>query len=902
MTIGNAEMKKVSEGFERLESNTKKAIRWVNVNSSAPCVNKSASTVKRNLTEVLVNARRLKAITSKPCSIGLFGQSQAGKSYLVSCLAGNEKSDLIAKFGQDTYNFIKDINPSGGGKESTGLVTRFTILDKDECVFEYPVKVELLQEVEIAMILINSFYEDSYESPDTPNKEKCDSLINRLQNFSASGKRNSLVEDEVILFKNYLYNNKSKLYKSIPKTLWDNALDLLPALDLEDRAEFYSFFWNKNEVFTRCFKTLAKYIGQIKSNVIYLQLSSLLVNESKGLSIVNVDALKQFNENDEELKYSTKDGNIGRIPRSILAAIIAELYIHVKDPQYKDEILSKMDLLDFPGYRGRLNENIEDFNNDAFEIKGQSGRSKIAECFLRGKVAYLFEKYIDNHDLNCLVVCADSTNQIESGIDNVIDRWLKNTQGKNPDERRKHQSGLFWVLTKFDMRLSADLDKNPEYGKNGLLQQTFLERFGKFEWVGNWDGTEDNPKPFKNIFLVRKLNQSSCSFIQVENNKESFHIKDKITIIDKHKEIFISDPEIKKYFEYPDRAWDEVVGLNNGGIKFLCDKIRTTDALKIRYSKFIEILHKDGNTAKKQIQDWYQDDNKEALLSKKYTQLRALGKKEVLVHFGEILDLFNIPENIIRECYYYDQNANFYLEHGQEEKEQENQELSVSDLPENNLSTSNEKDDAEDDFDFDFADIFDEDIEKDKLKVNVSASKNSVVSNNVATLKLETSARIYNNWYDYLTNLNSNIKDIPDSLIEFLASEIKGFAERTNLAQVLDQKLKEISNDMGKKDSFYPSVQSVVNIVISDFISTLNNTVKIPEVEELAENEFPQLPSEAIDPIGEKKIIASCWFNQIKQIVKENLAHVPNGITKDENIKLGEYISEYSSLEDVGNE
>lgn len=902
MNIDNAEMKKVSDSFERLEFNTKKVIKWVKDNSSSPCVKKSEASVNRALTEVLVNARRLKNISLKPCSIGLFGQSQAGKSYLVSCLAGDERSDLKAKFGHDTYNFIKDINPSGGGKESTGLVTRFTILDKDDGVFEYPVKVELLREVEIAMILINSFYEDSYESPDLPSKESFDKLLTRLENLSRTGKRNNNIQDDVILFKNYLNNNKKKLYKTVPKTLWDMALDILTELDLEDRANFYSFFWNGNEAFTKCFKILAQYIAKINSDVIYLQLNSLLVQESpKGLSIVNVDALKKIDINDEELKYSTKDGYIGLIPRSILAAIIAELYIHVKDPQYKDDILSKMDLLDFPGYRGRLNENIEEFDvNDAFEISGQSGRSKIAECFLRGKVAYLFEKYIDNHDLNCLVVCADSNNQIESGIDNVINRWLENTQGETADKRKEHQSGLFWVLTKFDMRLSADLDKKPEYGKNGLLQQTFLERFGKYEWVGNWNGTEDNPKPFKNIFLVRKLNQSSCSFIQIENNKESCHLKDKKATIDQLKYIFIKDPEIKKYFEYPERAWDEVVALNNGGIKFLCDKIRTTDALKIRYSKFIEILRENAVHARRHIEDWYQDENKEALWSKKEKQLKALVSKKVLVHFGEILDLFNLPENIIKDCYYFDQNANFYIEHNQNIQEEPSEETTVVASIDTEVNTSN--DDLDEDLDFDFNDLFDEALEKEKFIVNSSASNNSVVSNKVGSLKLETSARIYNNWYDYLTNLNSNINDISDSTIHFLASEIKAYAERTNLAQVLDQKLKYISDDMGKKDQFYPSVQSVVSIVLSDFISTLNNTVKLEEIEELSENQFPQLSAEELNPDKEKQKKVVPWLNQIKTIAKENSAHAPNGITKDENKKLGDFIDEYSNLEDAGNE
>ena len=56
--------------------------------------------------------------------VGVFGPSQAGKSYLVSILASRDGRPLQARFADKTYDFLREINPPGN-RESTGLVTRF---------------------------------------------------------------------------------------------------------------------------------------------------------------------------------------------------------------------------------------------------------------------------------------------------------------------------------------------------------------------------------------------------------------------------------------------------------------------------------------------------------------------------------------------------------------------------------------------------------------------------------------------------------------------------------------------------------------------------------------------------------------------------------------------------------
>ena len=70
-------------------------------------------------------AARLRAAAERPMCVAVFGASQAGKSYLVSSLATRPGEPLLAAYGDQRLNFLQDLNPPGG-KESTGLVSRFT--------------------------------------------------------------------------------------------------------------------------------------------------------------------------------------------------------------------------------------------------------------------------------------------------------------------------------------------------------------------------------------------------------------------------------------------------------------------------------------------------------------------------------------------------------------------------------------------------------------------------------------------------------------------------------------------------------------------------------------------------------------------------------------------------------
>ncbi|MDU5396454.1 MAG: virulence factor SrfC family protein, partial [Negativicoccus succinicivorans] len=150
----------IIQGWNGVEQGAGRAIDWIaSVRQDAPRLNTEADRLTMNLRRSRNKARRLAQAAAKPMTIGFFGLSQAGKSYLISALAAGENGKLETRLGGNQLDFLTHINPPGGGKEATGLVTRFSrsAQSSDD---RWPVTLQLFNEVEMGKILANAFIHD----------------------------------------------------------------------------------------------------------------------------------------------------------------------------------------------------------------------------------------------------------------------------------------------------------------------------------------------------------------------------------------------------------------------------------------------------------------------------------------------------------------------------------------------------------------------------------------------------------------------------------------------------------------------------------------------------------------------------------------------------------------------
>ena len=77
------------------------------------------------LRDLALRTRKLRRAWARKQSVGVFGPSQAGKSFLVGALLSHELGSLEVLSRGGAVDFLKEINPAKG-VESTGVVTRFS--------------------------------------------------------------------------------------------------------------------------------------------------------------------------------------------------------------------------------------------------------------------------------------------------------------------------------------------------------------------------------------------------------------------------------------------------------------------------------------------------------------------------------------------------------------------------------------------------------------------------------------------------------------------------------------------------------------------------------------------------------------------------------------------------------
>ncbi|WP_340610353.1 putative virulence factor [Xenorhabdus bharatensis] len=595
------------------------AIEWIDdVRENAPRLNTEADRLKLKLRRSRNTAQRLATAAMRPMTIGFFGLSQAGKSYLISSLAAGDNGRLETQMGQHKLDFIEHINPPGGGKEATGLVTRFSRQSHSSNP-DWPIELLLFNEVEIAKILANTFIHDfNQEKIDWSYDEKrIGDLLTSLNNRRQTRKVSGLTEDDVVSLWDYLIRHAEKSQSKMALQYWPVAVELAPWLSIDDRAQLFSELWGNIGEFTEAYRRFAHTLQRLGgASVVRAPLNVLVIEQNGRLvqsnSIMNVDMLERLNKsNDLQVEVCPEQENGLSAPVSLSLAELTALTVELHVPllsSTQERLFEDVDLLDFPGYRGRLGVESTAYFQQMAE---NDDSNPLAQLILRGKVAYLFERYTVNQEMNVLVVCTPSNEQSNvKDVGGVLDEWIRYTQGVDATSRSRRPSGLVWAITKLDLRITQELNKSEDmlrevWGQGGMVKITMTERFGHFPWMQEWQPD----CAFNNTFLVRKPRQATPFIMMKEGNEVGLNqeTEPKLTLM---KKTFLEDSAIQRHIAFPDQAWDAMLQLNDGGMRRLADYLATVAQREIKLERIAEQLHEtrheliEGN-----LIAWFQQDN-----------------------------------------------------------------------------------------------------------------------------------------------------------------------------------------------------------------------------------------------------------------------------------------------------
>ena len=513
---------------------------------------------------------RLREAAQRPMGVAVFGASQAGKSYLISRLAAMPGGQLTTKFGNTTLDFLKDINPPGG-QEATGLVTRFTTRPPPTPP-DAPLALRLLSQTDVIKVLANTFLEDFDVDIVPPNAVELERLFASLTAVAQPAPVDTLsgddVEDLAEYFERYFRNN-GLLQQLNMVGYWPRAADLAPRLRITDRATLFAPLWGGTEKFTALYATLGQGLAALGfASVVHCGLDALVPRESSLIDARRLFDIGQPATEETLLTLVTPSGGRARLARTVVAALIAEVTVPLAERPWP--FFDATDLLDFPGARTR------EVIVDAEKFLAQP--EKLGHALLRGKVAYLFQRYNAEQEITAMLLCVGPSNQEVQTLPRMVKEWIDQTLGPTPASRAEQRNSLFFVLTKFDAEFEDKAGEDPSSGTRwtARLQASLVDFFKAYDWPSEWTPG----RPFDHLFWLRNPSIGFGAVFDYGPKPAAGGPAPEIGVAPRaaaavatKRAAYLANDLVKKHIADASLAWDAALAPNDGGIGRLAGQL-----------------------------------------------------------------------------------------------------------------------------------------------------------------------------------------------------------------------------------------------------------------------------------------------------------------------------------------
>jgi hypothetical protein len=671
-------------------------------------INDSLAWIKRNkpndyelrFFSLVEERRKLKVLARAAAenpAIAAFGASQVGKSYLMSCLLQDKGQPFMVSDNKGKeYNFINSINPIGDGQEATGVVTRFSSFSRDTDKYskEYPALVRTLSVIDIVLILSDTYFND-IDDYTTFNSDEIKAECERLkQKYSSREELPTpvLEADDILELKQYFrkHINNAQIYTN--SNIFDTMSLLINRIPTDDYCKVFSLLWYRNEHITKLFECLMGILSRLGfSQYIYLPIEAVVHNGIKENTVMSVTCLSQLLDNNN--KYVTtvyrKTDNgyveLGTFTKSAVCAICSEVVFRIGEEfldssgRYSIEnvseksrnilrekgeiqmsILRNNDLLDFPGARAREKGRVAKLANNEELLNG----------LLRGKVAYLFNKYNEARNINILLYCHNQKNNDATTIWRLLDDWVNTYVGHNLEERQETINNcggvppLFHVGTMFN--LDMEEKQNPEQNKENALRDRWTGRFGTVlldhcfhatndSWAQNWS---KESRSFRNCYMLRDYKYSGAIGSRLYEGWDETHREQKLMLKEDYYKLlrttFVENSYVQRLFENPGLAWDVAASQNNDGALYIIEKLSVV-AENMEGTRN-ELFRREINAVKAVVRDnlvdYYSSEDEAEILQQNIS--KALKVRRELdftcnndnYYFGHLLQALQISEAV----------------------------------------------------------------------------------------------------------------------------------------------------------------------------------------------------------------------------------------------------------------
>lgn len=652
-------------------------------------INKSIEWIKRNKSEYYgqlymelvkerCKLRHLVLAERDNPAIATYGESQKGKSYVITNLLQKSGDPYMVKTPTGSYNFINTINPIGINTEATGVVTRFSAFARYPHKYRanYPVLVRLLTVTDIITILCDGYFNDVKDPICCLGKshEEISSYIEDICAKYSSGAnvQNHIIEDDIIDLQHYLQKYAKSLTTTLMRSSYFVVLtQVIRRVPQNEWSKVFSILWNNNNVFTSMFERLVAALARLNfKEEVYTSIEAVLNDRN---TIMGVDCLNDLNENIDrnDNRYVTRvvvpsesgeDKIVDTFVKCELSAICREVVFKVDDEYLENDasydismipdstqqllstkvrrdILRKTDLLDFPGAKPREVISADNLAKD------------MALVFRRGKVAFLFNKYNESSMINVLLYCHNQSDNRVTKMYITLDDWIREYVGADCAQRANRikdtvVAPFFVISTMFNVSMAYD---EKEDDNKTMLKGRWEERFIKalyndcfkahsVDWFENWTAPGES---FKNCYLLRDYkysdntgkgnslydgyfaNQRESRCMLTELRKKDGTV---VNFYDAIRDSFLEYEHISKFFENPAKSWDVAATKNNDGSLYIIEQLSIVadNVSNARDNMFRERIEAVSQNVCNLMSEFYSSEDKEDIFEENLRKANAV--------------------------------------------------------------------------------------------------------------------------------------------------------------------------------------------------------------------------------------------------------------------------------------
>jgi hypothetical protein len=498
---------------------------------------------EKNIDRELAKLYRFNRAIKRKAAIGVYGQSQAGKSFLINSLLKKGNKSTKIRVGRDEELF-DNLNPDYGA-EATAVTCRFTnefVNDKDDFIHgEFHTVGEI---VRILFAAINELDltqrialidEYSFDIQDIPVGTE---ILSQYQVFDLLDHIDFLIND------NGRQSKVGQTLINIYQIIEDEYLDNLSFKTVE---YLISFLWAGFQKFEKFVKEIFELYSKL-NNISSFKLQKDILKDTLNTSTLRAPLNEQpkINLNVSSTIIINKGSQYNL---SVIQIACSEIILPLVDESI---LMNDVDILDFPGLRP-----MAEHSNLKKPEEIRDNYQEIIKTIKQGKLKATFYLYSQRMEIPSLLLVTADGNQDAQSLPKLVKSWIQQncSDGDEHIDSSLVNKYLFTALTKSDklLRETTSLDRDD-----------FIERIKNRFRVH-----------FENFFddFLSKIDNYNNVFMTINT---SVDIHNLVTGNDKQlaKNVFTNDELVQKYLgKRVEQTFDSFYS-KNGGVDLLKDHLK----------------------------------------------------------------------------------------------------------------------------------------------------------------------------------------------------------------------------------------------------------------------------------------------------------------------------------------